>query len=283
MLKNPFWLAVMGLLVAGGVLVYVQWQRSIAPPEFPADLTLKVTLGNTAQQLPASETAPPPVVTTSAAPTTVCPPATPPLEPESPHIFFPEQPTIADSAVGSVFRADRPDPAASLSSTKGELWTSRSFLGLDRGDGDHLLAFLNKKSVDDKPLTFSFSNKPGIGPQYLLLKSEDTTFMGRVASRFAQTYPGLSEEEHVSEVLFGCQFEHRLSRRNKVLSAVEYARNPADLSGSHQIRTQAAWEFLLDPEENLSLRSAVLESSNYTPNREQAKNLNYSLNLLWKY
>ena len=63
---------------------------------------------------------------------------------------------------------------------------------------------------------------------------------------------------------------------------MEYVRDPAEL-GSHCVRTQAAWEVLLDPEENLSLRSAVLESSNYAPNREQAKNVNYNLNLIWKY
>jgi hypothetical protein len=153
---------------------------------------------------------------------------------------------------------------------------------LNRAGDDRGIAFMSKKPHEVEPLTFGVSNESGIGPQYLLIKDEDTTFLGRVAGRYCQPYPDWSEEERVSEVFLGCQFEHRLSRRNKVFSSVEYACDPADL-GSHTLRTQAAWEVLLDPEETLSLRTAVLESSNYAPNREQAKNLDYSLNLSWKY
>jgi hypothetical protein len=181
-----------------------------------------------------------------------------------------------------MFPADRPDPAAPLFPPIGELWTSSVFPELDRAGDDKRLAFFNKRPDDDEPLTLGVSNTSGIGPQYLLIKNEDTTFLGRVAGRYCQVHPGLSEEDRVSEVFLGCQFEHRLSWRNKLFSAVEYACDPADL-GSHTLRTQAAWEVLLDPEETLSLRTAVLESSNYAPNREQAKNLDYSLNLTWKF
>jgi hypothetical protein len=181
-----------------------------------------------------------------------------------------------------MFPADRPDSAASFSPPSGEFWTSSAFLELDRRGDDHILALLNKRPDGDQPLTFSLSNTAGIGPQYQIIKNEDTTFLGRVASRFSPLYPGLNEEGRVSEVLLGCQLEHRLSRRNKVFSAVEYARDPADFA-AHCVRTQAAWEVLLDSEENLSLRSSVLESSNYTPNGDQAKSLNYNLNLIWKF
>ncbi len=181
-----------------------------------------------------------------------------------------------------MFPADRPDPAAPLFPPIGELWTSSVFQESSRAGDDPGLAFIHKQPVEDEPLTFNVSNASGVGPQYLLIKNEDTTFLGRVAGRYCQVCPGLSEDARVSEVLLGCQFEHRLSPRNKVFSAVEYAYDFADL-GSHTLRTQAAWEVVLDPEETLSLRTAVLESSNYAPNREQAKNRDYSLNLIWKF
>jgi hypothetical protein len=164
----------------------------------------------------------------------------------------------------------------------GELWSSSGSLRLDRTGDDQRLASLNKKPDGDMPPILSVDNALGIGPQYPLVKNEDTTFLGRLGGRYSQVHPGLSDEQRISEVLLGCQFEHRLSRRNKVVSAVEYVRDPADL-GSHRVRTQAAWEVLLDPEENLSLRTGVLESSNYAPNGEQAKSLNYNLNLIWKF
>ncbi len=178
--------------------------------------------------------------------------------------------------------ADRPESAAPRLPPIAEFGTGSVFLELDRKGDDHMFAFFNKTPDEGTPLTLSVSNTSGIGPQYQFIKNEDTLFLGRAVGRFSQVYPGLSEEERVSELLLGCQFEHRLDQRNKVFSEVEYARDPADL-GSCRVRTQAAWEVLLDAEENLRLRSAVLESTNYAPNREQAKSVNYSLDLIWKF
>ena len=192
-------------------------------------------------------------------------------------------PTLdADATVLDIFPADRPDPAAPLFPPTGELWTSSRFLESDRAGGDQRLAFSSKKPDEDEPLTLGLNNGSGIGPEYLLIKNEDTTFLGRVAGRYCEVHPGLSEEDRVSEVLFRCEFEHRLSRCNKLFSAVEYACDPAD-PGSRTLRTQAAWEVLLDPQETLSLRTAVLESSTYAPNREQTKTLDYTLDLSWKF
>lgn len=279
----------MGLLVAGGVLFYVQSQsqRSSPLPEFPPDPTPNLALGSAVQRLPAPEIAPPPEANPMASevPARACPQATataPITIPITLDIVFPLPTPIAAPAVPDMFPAERPDPAPPLSPSSRELWTSSGFPELDRTGGDQKLTFFNKRPEEDEPLTFDGSNTSGIGSQYRVLKNADTTFLGRVASRFSQVYPGLSEEERVSEVFLGCQFEHRLNRRNKVFSAVEFARDPADL-GTHRVRTQAAWEVLLDPEENLSLRTTVLESSNYVPNREQAKNVNYNLNLIWKF
>ena len=283
MLKHPFWLAVMALLVMGGVSVYVQSQRSGRLPEFPSDPTPNLVIGNAAQRRSAAETSPPPAAnaTTPATPPRACPQATA-LPPATPDIYFPRPALTAGPAVPSVFSADPPDPAASLSRLIAELGTSSACLKPHRAGDDQGIGFFNKRPDQDDPLTFGFNNASGIGPQYRLIKNEDTTLLGRVAGRYCQVCPGLSEEERISELFLGCQVEHRLGRRNKVFSAVEYARDPADLT-SHRVRTQAAWEVLLDPEETLSLRTAVLESSNYAPNREQAKDLNYSLNLIWKF
>lgn len=99
---------------------------------------------------------------------------------------------------------------------------------------------------------------------------------------FSQEYAGLTEGQRVPEVLLGFQIEHQMSERNKVLGAMEYARDVTD-SGRHRVRSEAAWEVLLDPDKNLSFRTGVLESTNTAPNGEHAKNLDYSLDFIWKY
>ncbi len=273
----------MAWLAAGGILVYVQSQRSSPLPGFASDPTPNLAGGSAAQRPSVLESSPPPAANpaASAAPARAFLPETA-LAPTTPDIFFPLPTLDADATVLNIFPADRPDPAAPLFPPTGELWTSSRFLESDRAGGDQRLAFSSKKPDEDEPLTLGLNNGSGIGPEYLLIKNEDTTFLGRVAGRYCEVHPGLSEEDRVSEVLFRCEFEHRLSRCNKLFSAVEYACDPAD-PGSRTLRTQAAWEVLLDPQETLSLRTAVLESSTYAPNREQTKTLDYTLDLSWKF
>ena len=55
------------------------------------------------------------------------------------------------------------------------------------------------------------------------------------------------------ELVFGVQFEHQLSKRQKIVGLVEYAPAVADFD-RYRIRSQAAWELLLDEQKNLSLR-----------------------------
>ena len=130
--------------------------------------------------------------------------------------------------------------------------------------------------------TIDVSNMADIGAACRLIESEDTKLRGRFGGGFSQEYAGLAEGQRIPEVLLGVQVEHQMSQRNKILGAVEYARDVTD-SGRHRVRTQAAWEVLLDPDKNLSLRTGVLESSNTAPNGEHGKNLDYSLDVIWKY
>jgi hypothetical protein len=201
---------------------------------------------------------------------------------QGPDVSFPLPAPVVAPAVSSLFPASAPDCAAPLFPPLGELWTSSVFQESDRLSYDPKLVFFSKKADEDKSLTVGASNASGIGPQCVLMKDDDSALLGRVAGRYSQVVPGFNDEERVSQVFLGCQLEHRLSGRNKLLSAVEYACDPTDPS-SHCLRTQAAWEVLLDPQENLSLRTAVQESSNYTPNREQTKNVDYNLNMSWKF
>jgi hypothetical protein len=47
--------------------------------------------------------------------------------------------------------------------------------------------------------------------------------------------------------------------------------------------SQAAWEVFLDPDKNVSVQTGIVESTNTSPTGERAKNLDYKLNLIWKF
>ena len=144
------------------------------------------------------------------------------------------------------------------------------------------LAFLGKKADGDKPVTLGVNETADIGPQYPLLKNDDMTLLTRLGSGYSRQYLGLSDGKAIPELLLGCQLEQHLSGHNKVFGALEYAWDPADF-GRRRVRAKAAWEVPLDSENRVSLRTSVLEASSYAPSGEQAKNVNYGLDLIWKF
>ena len=201
----------------------------------------------------------------------------------APEIFVTSPISSGPGTLPSVWPADKRVGLLLPLQDDGKLWSSRFGVrpnDADRGGG--ILDFMPKKAEGGPAGTIDVSNTSDIGAACRLLESEDTTFRGRVGGGLSQEYAGLAEGRRIPEVLMGVQVEHQMSERNKVLGAVEYARDVTD-SARHRVRTQAAWEVLLDPDKNVSLRTGILESSNTAPNGEHGKNLDYSLDVIWKY
>jgi hypothetical protein len=186
-------------------------------------------------------------------------------------------PTVVQRSVNALSR-----PIAPLLPEIGKLWSDGIFPIQDQPRNGQMLALLDKKPDGDKPLMLGINDTSDIGPQCPLVKNDDTMFLVRLGGAYSQKYPDLSDGKGVPEVLLGCQVEQQLSQHNKVSGTVECAGDPADL-GHHRVRAKAAWEVLLDSEDRLRLRTSVLEASNYAPNGEQAKNLSYALDLVWRF
>jgi hypothetical protein len=145
-----------------------------------------------------------------------------------------------------------------------------------------ILSLLDKKPADEDPLQGLKIQSANVGTTYPLMKSDDTTFLGQFAGGFSRDYNGLKDGQQIPELVFGFQFEHEIDKRNKLLGSVEFGRDVVDHTRS-RVRTQAAWEVLLDPEKNLSLRTGVLTRADTTPTGEQSKNVDCSLDLIWKF
>jgi hypothetical protein len=181
------------------------------------------------------------------------------------------------------FVADSPLWSTPPMPDDGKLWTRSIYLEANQSSAGGKLSFINKKTEAEPVSGLTYANMSSdVGTQYPLIKNGDTTFLGRVAGGFSRDYSGLAEGQHIPEVFLGCQVEHQITQRQKILGAVEYAHDVTDF-GRRRIRTLAAWEVLLDPDKNVSLRTGVLESSNKTPTGEQATNLNYTVDLIWKF
>ncbi len=287
MLKQRLWLAVAGL-AAGAVLAYVQVHQSapVRAPRLPAASAVNFAPPSRQQRLPAAEPSPPPAAV-GTAPTTLArlpeQPAAPSPAPTA--SFLPPAPETSEDTgepFFGFFTADNSVWATPLLPNDGKLWTRSMCLEANLSSSDGRLSFVNKKTDDDPLKSFTFSNMSDVGTQYPLIKNGGTTFLGRVAGGLSRDYAGLAENQRIPEVLLGCQFEQQITQRQKILGGVDYARDVTD-PARHRVRTQAAWEVLLDPDRNVSLRTGILESSNKAPTGEQATNLNYTVDLIWKF
>lgn len=165
----------------------------------------------------------------------------------------------------------------------GSLWSSLVHVESARANyGWEKFDLLSEKAAAEPVQTLDVSRMSNIGAAYRLLKSDDTMFRGRLAGGISRDYAGLLDRQQIPEVLLGLQWEHHISGGSKLLGLVEFARDVTDFS-RYRVRTQAAWEVLLAADKNVSLRTAIMESSNKAPSGEQAKTLDCNLDVIWKF
>lgn len=169
--------------------------------------------------------------------------------------------------------------------TQNEITTDRLFFD---GRYERLLGqtrwslFAHQTIEYDQFQPFDSRDTTDVGLGYRLIKSDTTTLVGRVGGGFSHEYGGPQSGRYVPEAVFGLQLERQLNNRQKLYGSVDYA---PDVTGfnHYRIRTQAAWEALLDSQRNLSLRLGVLERYNSLYENTQPNDLDYALMLLWKF
>ena len=142
--------------------------------------------------------------------------------------------------------------------------------------------FVHETIEYDEFQTFDVRDTSDAGLGYRLIKNENTTFIGRFGGGFSHEYGGPENGLYIPEIVFGLQLERQISKRQKILGAVEYAPDASDFL-RYRLRAQAALEVLLDEERNLSLRMGVLERYNSNPNGARPNDLDYALVLIWKF
>jgi putative salt-induced outer membrane protein YdiY len=142
--------------------------------------------------------------------------------------------------------------------------------------------FVHETIEYDRSQPFNVRDTSDAGVGYRLIKTDVTTLIGRFGGGFSHEYGGPQNGEYIPEAVFGMQLECQVSKRQKLLAAVEYAPDVGDFD-RYRIRTQAAWELLLDQERNLGLRMGVLERYNSLPNGARPNDLDYALMLMWKF
>ncbi len=119
----------------------------------------------------------------------------------------------------------------------------------------------------------------GLG--YHLIKTEGAKLTGRFGAGTSREFGG-PNDKWVPEAILGMDYEHKLTRRQKLSGSFDYFPDWGDFM-DYRLVTQASWELLLDEETNLSLKVGLIDRYDSTSEGRKPNDLDYFLTLLWKW
>lgn len=120
----------------------------------------------------------------------------------------------------------------------------------------------------------------GVG--YEFIKTEETLLLGRLGVG-ARREVGGEDNAWTPEGLIGADFEHQLTERQKVTASIDVY---PDLSraGPYRFEGRAAYEILVDPEVNMTLKLGIVDRYDSTPGAGFRRNdLDYFMVLVWSF
>ena len=118
----------------------------------------------------------------------------------------------------------------------------------------------------------------GVG--YAWLKNKVITFKSRFGAGTSREFGG-PVDQWIPEALFGLDYEHKLTEKQKLTAKVEYFPDWSDFA-SYRIVSDLSWEVMLDEVADLSLKFALIDQYDSTPSGVKPNDLNYSAVLIWK-
>lgn len=118
------------------------------------------------------------------------------------------------------------------------------------------------------------------GLAYKFIDNDQTALKGRFGAGASREYGG-GDEFWKPEALFGFDFRHQLTSRQKFQYTLDYFPNWEDFS-DYRLVTDMGWEVVLDETTNLSLKLNVIDRYDSTPNGAKPNDIDYSILLIWK-
>ena len=119
----------------------------------------------------------------------------------------------------------------------------------------------------------------GLG--YHWIREDDASFVTRFGAGASREI-GAPVDDWIPEAVFGFDAERQINSRNKVKGKLDYF--PAfENFGDFRLVADASWEILLDDTDNLSLKLAVTDRYDSTPQGAKPNDVYYSLLLLYKF
>ncbi len=151
---------------------------------------------------------------------------------------------------------------------------------LDRklGDSPWSLYFLNQELYDEfQAYDLRVSANSGLGYQFVDLEHLD--LLGRFGAGASREFGG-PEDDTAYEVLFGMEYDHELTKTQRLSAKIDYFPEWEDFN-RYRVVTDVGWEIDLDQPGNMSLKFSILDRYDSTPNGVDPNEVNYSVLLIW--
>ena len=114
------------------------------------------------------------------------------------------------------------------------------------------------------------------------IDNDITTLTGRAGAGASREFGG-PMDRWVPELLFGGDFEHKLTELQKIVLSFDYFPDVGDFT-DYRMQVKATYEIVINPEMGLTLRLGVLNLFDSTPGAgRQSNDLDYFATLLWKF
>lgn len=119
----------------------------------------------------------------------------------------------------------------------------------------------------------------GVG--YRFWKTEFSMFKGRLGFGGSQEF-GSPDDDFHPEMDFGFDLEHCITKRQKIVASFDYYPTITEWS-DYRVQGKVTYDFLIDPEWNITLRLGVLDRYDSTPQGKKPNDVDYFATLLWKF
>lgn len=119
----------------------------------------------------------------------------------------------------------------------------------------------------------------GLG--YNIYNNDEIKLTTRFGAGTSREFGG-PDDQWVPEALFGIDYEHQVTKRNKLIAKVDYFPEWTNFN-NYRLVSDVSWEYLLDETGNLSVKLGALDRYDSTPNGRKPNDVNYSALLLYKF
>jgi len=124
------------------------------------------------------------------------------------------------------------------------------------------------------------SGNTGLGFEFF--KNDFSTLTGRFGASTSKEIGGIDDEVK-PEILYGFEYERKISERQKASASVDYFPDVTD-AHDYRLNAKASWEVVVDPDWGLSLKLSANNRFDSTPDPGNSKNdIDYSALMLWSF